>query len=157
MGVIPPYSLSFYLTLNDSYSQSDLLTMKFFTTVLIAASALCATASASPLEVRTNDDKTPYWGDNALGPLGCVKDAFYLEPSKCDLSSYHKQYDDHEYKLLIIVDKDDKKAEEHKKAEEWKKAEEEKKKKADEEKKKAQEEKKKKKAEEEKKKAEHWS
>jgi len=132
--------------------------MKFFTTVLIAASALCATASASPLEVRTNDDKTPYWGDNALRPLGCVKDAFYLEPSKCDLSSYHKQYDDHEYKLLIIVvDKDDKKAEEHKKAEEWKKAEEEKKKKADEEKKKAQEEKKKKKAEEEKKKAEHWS
>merc|ERR1711939_964850 len=137
MGVIPPYSLSFYLTLNDSYSQSDLLTMKFFTTVLIAASALCATASASPLEVRTNDDKTPYWGDNALRPLGCVKDAFYLEPSKCDLSSYHKQYDDHEYKLLIIVV--DKKAEEHKKAEEWKKAEEEKKKKADEEKKKAQE------------------
>merc|ERR1711939_1118683 len=152
MGVIPPYSLSFYLTLNDSYSQSDLLTMKFFTTVLIAASALCATASASPLEVRTNDDKTPYWGDNALRPLGCVKDAFYLEPSKCDLSSYHKQYDDHEYKLLIIVVDDD-----DKKAEEWKKAEEEKKKKADEEKKKAEEEKKKKKAEEEKKKAEHWS
>jgi len=74
--------------------------MKYLSTVLLAASALYASVSASPLIAR--DDKSPYYGGDALGQLGLIKDSFFLETAKCDLSIYNKKYDV-DVKLLIIV------------------------------------------------------